>query len=137
MTSVPANLKGIIGKGATKTHLRLQRAEIMERMFLQGTRVYQIARDFEVNPTTVVTILENMGHDTSRVSKVKAKALFRGETPIPPTGHLRALLCQEPAHFVAWLMAETPDGGTLAETLIAIARDTYAEEMDAKKGKVA
>ena len=137
MTSIPDNLKGTIGKAAAKKDLRDQRAHLIEKMWMDGQRISDIARAFCVHFKTIENILQNLGHDTGSRNIVSAKFLLRGETPVPPTGQLRAFLEREPAHFVAWLLAETPDGCTMAETLIAIARDTYAEEMDAKRGKAA
>lgn len=62
----------------------------------------------------------------------KAHAVLRGTADVPRIGPIRDRLCAEPVHFVAWLVAQTPEGCQLADTLIAIARDAYAEDMEAR-----
>ena len=43
-------------------------------------------------------------------------------------GTLEKAVLEHDDDFIMWLMKETPEGGTVAETLLAIATDAYHEE---------
>lgn len=46
-----------------------------------------------------------------------------------PAGDLEAAIRTLPPQITGWLAAITPTGSTAAETLVALATDTYHEEM--------
>lgn len=112
-------------------------SEIQE-MLAKGElqKVSAIAKEFGLKCSTIDCILDAAGVQRVR-NTVKARAILRGSINIPPLGRFRHALEREPANFVAWLLSETPDGCTMAETLIAIARDAYADAMETKTGKAA
>lgn len=48
--------------------------------------------------------------------------------PDVKAGSVRPALVNQDPEFIAWLMGQIPQGGTIAELLVAMALDTYEQE---------
>ena len=132
MTTIPDHLKGALPRGHKGNALRRERDALILRMS-RNTKQIELARQFQISVSSV-NYLVNDGKRPQKPPKTLAHVLRESRKQ---AGHLRECLIKEPVDFVNWLLAETPDGCTIAETMLAIARDAYAEAMEEKARKAA
>lgn len=120
--TVPERLKGALPRGYKGDALRRERDALIMSMSRSATQT-ELARQFCLSTASVHYLLKD-AKGTPRRGKTLLHVI---KSSGKQTGTMLETLGREPADFVNWLLGETPEGSTICQTLVAIARDAFAE----------
>lgn len=112
----------------------MQTREAILNAHKQGQPQHAIAQRFGITRSAVRSVIyraRKAGDLAPHVTSAQQRVIYaRDGLKCLKHGLIAKALRPHSAAFADWLIAQTPEGSTLADTLVAIALDAYLEETD-------